>query len=135
MLRQVPTLPLTLRDPQHGMFIKRQLVVLNTLDTENQPSAATFPFPSPWRHGGEGKAWADRMFTEKLSPCKVLKHSWSKCWGLMLGAAFFPAVRGLFGSHCIKPRATQLALLQLSLPWDSAQPFEKSQTIKLSTSL
>lgn len=132
MLRQVPTLPLTLRDPQHGMFIKGQLVVLNTLDTENQPSAATFPFPSPWRHGGEGKAWADRMFTETQSlqgpQAQLVKM-------LMLGAAFFPAVRGLFGSHCIKPRATKLALLQLSLPWDSAQPFEKSQTIKLSTSL
>lgn len=44
-LRQVPTLPLTLRDPEHSMFIRDQLAALNTLDTEIQPSAATFPFP------------------------------------------------------------------------------------------
>lgn len=79
-LRQVPTLPLTLRGPQHSMFIRGQLVALNILDTEIHPSAATCPFPSPWGHGGERRAWAHRMLTEKFSPCKVLKHSWSKCW-------------------------------------------------------
>lgn len=46
----------------------------------------------------------------------------------------FPAVQGLFGSHCLKLRAKQLALLQLSLAWLNAHPFEKSQAIKLSTS-
>lgn len=50
------------------------------------------------------------------------------------GGYISPAIQGLFGSHCIKLRAKQLSLLQLSLAWLSAQPFEKSQAIKLSTS-
>lgn len=51
----------------------------------------------------------------------------------VLGGYIFPAVQGLFGSHSIKLRAKQVALLQLSLVWQSAQPFENSQAIKLST--
>lgn len=113
-----------------------QLAALNTLDTENQPSAATSPFPSPQGHGGEGKGSAAGMFTGKLNPREVLRHNRRSpcCW--VLGAAFPLAAQGLFGSRCTKLRAQRATCSSAALPGigKRAQPFEKNQAVNSSTS-
>lgn len=125
---QVPALPLTLRDPQHeGTSINGQLAALNTLETENQPSAATAPSPSPRGHRGEGKGLAVGVFTRKLDPHKVLKHDSQspRCW--VLGSAFPRAAQGLFGSWWIKLSAEQATCSSAALPASASvlSPFRK----------
>lgn len=128
-LRQVPTLPLTLRDPQHGMFIRGQLPIPWTQKFSHLQQPFLF-HPRGGMEEREGPGLAGCSLRDSV-PARSSSTTGQNADG---GGYIFPAIQGLFGSHCIKLRAKQLSLLQLSLAWLSAQPFEKSQAIKLSTS-